>query len=591
MKSCIEWFSSPYISQCLKGLVAFIMAGLFVAASANASTASSSAHQKVFSEDDFPSATKCAGCHKKIYDEWSSSSHAYAGLSPMFHKFEQAINSLAPTIDNFCVRCHQGVGVLMGEDRATDTWDRSRLSREGVTCISCHRVKTAYGKANGERRIEPGSIFEPVYGNTDAKPLQQVIADKDYYKVATEEGEKGKKIHKKAIKMEQLNKSEMCMSCHQVAVNLGIKLEVVWDQYRSSPAHAEGVSCQACHMGKIPGVDSGYEKAPVAIVNGKEIEPQRDHHNHAFYGPGYSIAHPGLFPQHPEAERWTVQEWLAFDYRAGWGTEDFEEKVEEDLISVKFPEVWSDASDREDARAIVEENQQKNRERLELRRQVMENGSHIDGPFLDSDPVVGKPLSLHFIVKNKNDGHNIPSGSLGAQPELWLNVALMDSEGRYVWESGYVDSHGDMADLHSLDVRAGKLKADDQLFNLQTKFLTTNIKGTDREMYLPVNFDIDQLPMLRPAAQPVSVMNHPPLVRMESRSIPPRGKRKANYTIPASAFSKPGTYKLSVRMRSRAEPIYFMKFVGATIEMEQAMNEWMLDIHPYSVEFEVASGE
>jgi len=40
-------------------------------------------------------------------------------------------------------------------------------------------------------------------------------------------------------------------------------------------------------------------------------------------------------------------------------------------------------------------------------------------------------------------------------------------------------------------------------------------------------------------------------------------------------------------MRSRAEPIYFMKFVKATREMEQAMNEWMLDIHPYSVAFEV----
>ena len=32
-----------------------------------------------------------------------------------------------------------------------------------------------------------------------------------------------------------------------------------------------------------------------------------------------------------------------------------------------------------------------------------------------------------------------------------------------------------------------------------------------------------------------------------------------------------------------------MKFVFATIEMEQAMNEWMVDIHPYTVEFEGGS--
>ena len=40
-------------------------------------------------------------------------------------------------------------------------------------------------------------------------------------------------------------------------------------------------------------------------------------------------------------------------------------------------------------------------------------------------------------------------------------------------------------------------------------------------------------------------------------------------------------------MRSRAEPIYFMRFIGATEEMIRAMNEGMLDIHPYTVEFEV----
>jgi hypothetical protein len=40
-------------------------------------------------------------------------------------------------------------------------------------------------------------------------------------------------------------------------------------------------------------------------------------------------------------------------------------------------------------------------------------------------------------------------------------------------------------------------------------------------------------------------------------------------------------------MRSRAEPIYFMKFVGATVDMEQAINEWMIDIHPSAAEFEV----
>lgn len=544
-------------------------------------------HAAVFDDSLFPSATECATCHQQIYEEWATSSHAYASISPMFHKFEQKINDLAPTIDHFCVRCHQSVGTTMGEDRAMNLWERSQVSREGITCVTCHRVDTAYGKVNGERRMNPGTIHEPVVGATDAAGLKEVLDNKAYYKVKTEPGGVGQDIHAGVIKFEQLNKSEFCVSCHQVAVNLGIALEVVWNQYRASPAKAAGVSCQDCHTGKVPGRAEGYETAPVAVVANKEIEPDRKHTNHAFYGPGYSIAHPGIFPHNVAGQEWSVDEWLQFDWKAGWGTDDFEEMVEDEEIEVEFPEAWEDVDDRIEARFVIEDNQARIARREETRKAVMENATHLDGPFFEDSPNRGDDLEFYYTLTNLNSGHNVPSGSLGAQPELWLNVALINPAGETVWESGYVDSNGDMADLHSADVLTGKLPHDDQLFNLQTKFLTTNVKGTDREMYLPVNLDIDQLPLLRPAQQPVTVMNHPPLVRMEGRSIPPLGSRDAKYDIPGELLTSPGTYKLAVRLRSRAEPIYFMKFVGATEEMIRAMNDGMLDIHPYTVEFEV----
>ena len=74
---------------------------------------------------------------------------------------------------------------------------------------------------------------------------------------------------------------------------------------------------------------------------------------------------------------------------------------------------------------------------------------------------------------------------------------------------------------------------------------------------------------------------------MEQRSIPPLGHKVAQYNVPAELVVQPGKYRLAVRLRSRAEPIYFMRFVDATSDMEQSMNEWMLDFHSYSVEFEV----
>src|SRR4029453_17261026 len=97
-----------------------------------------------------------------------------------------------------------------------------------------------------------------------------------------------------------------------------------------------------------------------------------------------------------------------------------------------------------------------------------------------------------------------------------------------------------MADLHSLDVAAAKIKTDQQLVNFQTKFLTTNVKGTDREMYLPVNFDVDPLPHLRPPQIPTSVLNHPPLARMENRSLTPLGDRLVEYEVPGNLIKRPG---------------------------------------------------
>ena len=168
-----------------------------------------------------------------------------------------------------------------------------------------------------------------------------------------------------------------------------------------------------------------------------------------------------------------------------------------------------------------------------------------------------------------------------------MNVALVDPDGKNIWESGYVDNDGDMADLHSLEVAAGRIATDQQLVHFQTKFLTTNVKGTDREMYLPVNFDIDPLPFLRPPQVPTTVLNHPPLVRMENHSLTPLGEKQANYKVPARLITKPGKYRLAFRMRSRAEPIYFMRFVGATRDMERRMNERMLSFKASTVELEV----
>lgn len=547
-------------------------------------------HLEAFSRNAFPSAVECAKCHEQIFEEWASSSHAYASISPMFHVFEERINKLAQgTIGYFCMRCHAPVATSMGLRRDQAIWDGPRVFREGVTCVACHRVKTPYGKVNGERHMIPGGPEAAVIGGSDGKGVHQAAhkyADWFKTKIDPESKKPGQLIHTRSIQFEELSESAYCVSCHQVAVEPGIKLEVVWDQYRASPAYREGITCQECHMGAVPGVAAGYSFGPAAVVDGKVVNPERKHSNHIFYGPGYSIAHPGVFPHNADADRWKFNDWLNFDWRAGWGTEEFEKQVAK-YGNPYFPPPWNDADARMDAREIVDANLEKLEYKKDLRKQLLENGSKLDGPFFPDRPQLGKRLSFRYCLTNINPGHNMPSGSLGAQPQIWMNVVLTGPSGQRLWESGYLDSNGDLCDNHSLDVLARKAPLDTQLMNLQTKFLVTNVKGTEREMYLPVPYEQDQIPFLRPSPQPVTVLNHPVGIRMEGHSLAPLGSRNVKYSVPAHLISQPGTYSLSVRLRSRAEPIYFMRFCKATPEMIRMMNEWIADFHEQTVVFEV----
>lgn len=467
----------------------------------------------------------------------------------------------------------------MNLPRYANVLEAPPVVREGVTCIACHRIREHYGRSNGSRRIEPGDIHAPVGRAGEATALYEALANAKSLKLKTTPADKspGQAIHNGSYFFEPLKNSEVCVSCHQVAVHPGIWLEVVHAQYRAGPAAAKGISCQDCHMGAVPGKPDGYALGHCAEINAKPYGQPRRKSNHSFWGPGYSIAHPGIFPHSPKNKTFEPTRWMSFDWRAGWGTDEFERHARS-MPPGSFPPGWENADDRRDARKIVDANLATAHEKRGKATATMQAGLKVDPVQFYDSPRLGRPMRIGYRVENQSEGHNLPTGSLGAQPQLWLNTVLIDPMGQRVWESGYLDSQGDLADMHSVDVAKGRVKRDKNLFNLQTKFLINNIRGTDREVALPVNFSIDQLGFLRPGAVPQSVLNHPPFIRMEAHSIAPLDHRIAKYTIPATAFQHPGAYRLSVRMRSRTEPMYFMRQIGCSPEMMRRMNENMIDL-------------
>lgn len=108
------------------------------------------------------------------------------------------------TTGDFCIRCHNPVGMNLGEKPYMSSVDRHPASYEGITCVVCHRLNTAYGRVNGRVRIDQGPIFAPVKGPLGDTELKSVLANPDKWHVTTEPGKPGREIHGDAFEREQV---------------------------------------------------------------------------------------------------------------------------------------------------------------------------------------------------------------------------------------------------------------------------------------------------------------------------------------------------------------------------------------------------
>lgn len=507
-------------------------------------------HEKIFLESKYPSANTCATCHPKQYEQWSVSQHAYAQLSPVFNAMQIAINlKTSATNGDFCIRCHTPIGMNISESVYISNLKRTPSSREGITCVACHRVSKAYGKISGRFALEEGDIYSPVYGPTGNKELKRVLSLPEEYRVSTNKENPGRAIHTDVVKFFELTKPGFCGTCHDVTLLNGFRLEEAFAEFQQTPAAKRGVSCQDCHMGKEQGAESGYDFGPAAVVGDVPTKP-RKLTNHFFGGPDYSIIHPGIFPHNVEAAKFkTLEEWLQFDYKAGWGTDAFENHVPK---SYKFPDAWSSIDDRYDARSIMKVQFERLDTARRLREQVLRNGFKLSDITVERGDRRGIQFSVD--VSNGTDGHSVPTG-FDAERLMFLQVTVKDSRGNVVYVSGDRDPNGDVRDQHSLYVHNGELPLDKDLFNLQSKFIVRLLRGGEREQVLAVNTSSDVLPFVRPEARPTVLFGRPNGARKHKQTIEPGGSRTASYTVPGNKLRRGETYDIEVKMISQMVPV------------------------------------
>jgi hypothetical protein len=516
-------------------------------------------HAKLFKVSDFPSALQCGVCHPVQFRQWSISQHAYAEVSVVFHAFQHTINyQLSGSNGDFCARCHSDVAGFLREPADSAVLERHAISREGITCITCHRIAKAYNKVSGRLAMIPGGLADPIYGPLDNKELKRVINDPKYHVVADPK-QVGLLIHADAIQFEPIKSSTFCGSCHDVTLFNGFRLEEAFSEYRTSPAAARGITCQDCHMGKVQGKVSGYDHGPAAVVNSV---PSQDRvlHDHTFSGPDYPIVHPGIFPFNKEAQELAnVNEWTQFDYKAGWGTDAFEKNIPK---GYKFPKHWEAVDDRYEAAKIIRDQEKLLAYHKEKRLEVLRNGYGLGA--VGATAAGRDGISFAVQVRNLTDGHNVPTGFTEERP-LWLAVWVTDPAGNVIFRSGDPDPNGDLRDRHSQWVHAGMVPLDPQLFNLQGRVQTRNLRGSEESAVIPIPFSQTALPYVRPSTFSQILTGRPTTARNQKESIDPAGVRTANYSVAAAAMRGPGVYHVTVQLNSMAVPVNLLlasQYVG-----------------------------
>ena len=515
-----------------------------------AAASAGASHAELFLEDRYPSANTCATCHPVHYEQWSVSQHAYAQLSPVYMAMQSTINAKTSTTNgDFCIRCHNQVGMNLGESLFISNLDRHPTSREGITCVVCHRVDKAYGMVSGRIALNEGDLFSPVFGPKGGQELERVLSEPQKYRVVTQRGESGREIHTEARKFFQLTTSAFCGTCHDVTLLNGFRLEEAFAEYQQSPAAKNGVTCQDCHMGTEPGKASGYAHGPAAVIGGVPTD-SRKLTNHYFAGPDYSIIHPGIFPHNVEAAQFkSLREWLQFDYRAGWGTDSFEDTVSEDAT---FPSAWASVDDRYDAREILNTQFKRLEWARAQRLAVLKNGFALGD--IHVEQAAGSGLSFSIDVRNATDGHGVPTG-FDAERVIFLQVDVVNPAGDVVYQSGDRDPNGDLRDAHSLYVHNGELPLDKDLFNLQSKFVVRLLRGGEREQILAVNRSGGVLPFVRPETRATTIYGRTRGARKHKKTIEALGSRTARYKVDGARLNGAGTYQIRVKLIAQMVPV------------------------------------
>jgi hypothetical protein len=210
-------------------------------------------------------AANCANCHTDIYREWSGSAHAGAARNPRFLQLFADPDGKSPHGWDLsrehplgmpvCTTCH--APTLDDPASGGDVRLAAGVAADGVHCDYCHKVVDAPTDKLGVRFGRDGLVL--------LRPRQ---GEQLFYGPLDDAVRPGESFGHFPVYKE----SRVCAPCHEGIV-FGVHVYGTYSEWLDSPARAQGIQCQGCHMrptGRLTNIapgKGGIERDPLTLAS------------------------------------------------------------------------------------------------------------------------------------------------------------------------------------------------------------------------------------------------------------------------------------------------------------------------------------
>ncbi len=206
--------------------------------------------------DQFTSSQVCKKCHPIIYNEYYQSQHKKASIfSDPIHKAVWDKHPLKKKGIYTCAKCHtpndKELITKLNKGETPALPKDTKAQREGVSCVSCHNIKSIQKHAKSNTNI----ITKDKHTLYSARKSEKNSNDKKYKMQKSLFGfvtqKSGSPYHDIDFTNELYYNGDVCMGCHSHKENAH-KLQVCTSKITQHP-NSEKENCITCHMPKVPG--------------------------------------------------------------------------------------------------------------------------------------------------------------------------------------------------------------------------------------------------------------------------------------------------------------------------------------------------